>query len=200
MTWKERVLNHPIWFAGTILISGFAAGIATNAYLSKIGVPTTQSATDWSDEAREAGWISKVDCPAYPVSASITAPGDGAEVGVRTFAADNSDLNTDVVVQTSRPIPEANSVGLIVNEVGTTNFHVVFPVWSAAADRQVFRDSDLVLLPFKMGDATKELKLWAVVVDDERKVGTIFHSIEQVKASDPDMVISPGISLQVRRE
>ena len=185
-----------------LLLAGFIAGFSTYERIRRITGFKNAPNTKWQDMAREQDWIPKSECPAYPISLDITSPGDGTIVkylGIGTPA-----LETDLVIQSSRPIPLPTSMGLIYNEDGDSNFYVSFPYFNdyfpdplGRNSRKIFRREEFVFLPFQPKDGTK-LNLWAIAVADQRMVGSVYSSLEQIETSTSGAVISEKISITLR--
>jgi hypothetical protein len=52
-------------------------------------------------------------------------------------------------------------------------------------------------LPFSATPGTS-INLWAIVVDERKKFGTLYSSIEQITTSGTEVTLSPKISVAVR--
>ena len=197
MSLKDKIDNNLTLFVLGFLVTGFVAGFGSCKVLSDMGAtkqPTTVTSsppTPWVEIARKAKWVPMNECPAYPVSINITSPGGGSHIGVSTLG----DVYTDLVVQTSRPLPPTADVALVVNEENAPNVYVSFPPFRANNQRTLFRVSYFRLSNRPGKGAT--LNFWALVVDDRSKFGSIYSSIDQVKASASDVTLSPKISLTV---
>jgi hypothetical protein len=148
MSFKESVENNAIWFASGIAITAFVAGFGAKAVVFPDAPRSPDSPiSDWKPEAAKAGWIPQSGCPAYPVSAAITSPGDGTVVSVSSSSVDSTIL-ADLVVQASRPIPKGSSLGYIINQEGTTNFYMLFPHFTTSDDNTSFRYDKYIHIPF----------------------------------------------------
>lgn len=197
MTFKEQLESNPVWFASGIIIAGFIAGYSVSQAL--IGHTPISTEANWQKQAQDAGWILKADCAAYPLKVTISAPGDGSSIPFSTYGSSSALIKTAVVIQTNRPLPEANAVGYIWNQTGSPNYYVVMPSLTSDENRKVFREEYGVELPFKP-DGNAPVTLRAFVTDDAKKIGETYSSIDQVKASDPNVVFSEPLSLNFHPE
>jgi hypothetical protein len=196
---KELIENNTTLSILGLLLAGFVAGIATYGFMAGFGAnksrtnPASCSTQDWQPLARKSDWLPKLECPAYPVSIRINSPGTGS-----VLQKDYEKIYTDLVIQTSRPLPETNSVGLVINEVGQPNFYVVFPNLVANETRTIFRDSYSVSLPFDPDDGAS-VSLWAIVVQDRTQFGSNYSSLDQIKSSGSDVTISQATNIKVTK-
>ena len=79
MTWKDKVENNITLFVLGLLATGFASGFGAYKLLLDGG---WELQTPWQLEAKKANWRPANECPAYPVSVSITSPGNGSIIKV----------------------------------------------------------------------------------------------------------------------
>jgi len=196
---KDNFENHPVVFGLSLIVAGFIAGFGTCKVMSDMAGPTDlrgalSSETTWQDKARKADWVPRSECAAYPVSISLLSPGNGSVIDLS-----DSTLYADVVLQASRPVPETTVLGLVVNESEKANYYVLFPHLSADSEKKVFRRDTLLSLPFKPSP-TSELNVWALLVDDQKKFGSVYSSIEQIKSNSIDVVLSPQVTLQLQEK
>ncbi len=199
MSLREKVEDHILWFSLSLVVTGFVAGFGAHAALSNAltsQVTGTQQG-NWEELAKSADWIPKGDCAAYPVSLTIAGPGSGSTVDVSNFEASASSLDTDLVVQANRPLPQSNAVGLITNEPGTPNYYVSFPPFDSDDARKVFRETAPIILGEKLNDKSTELNMWALLTDSSAKFGAVYSGLDQIRASDPNATLSAKVSLKV---
>jgi len=194
MSFKQKLEDNPLWFGLSIAVVTFGMGWAASQAISQAS--HTSGSQDWTDQAKSAGWAPKKECPAYPLNIQVTAPGDGASVEFTTGGGSQM-LRTAIVIQSERPIPVSNHVGYIWNPKGDNNYYVAFPPRTYESPQKVFRDNDYVSLPFSLS-VPGYLNLWAVVTDDSEKLEGTYTSLDQIKKSDPDAMISAPIMLSVR--
>jgi hypothetical protein len=203
MTLKERIENNIVLSVLGLLAVGFGTGFGAQKMISEGSTPSSTNApvcaaqVPWADTARKSDWVPKNECPAYPVSINVTSPGDGSTIKISSPPSDPY-ASTDLVIQSSRPLPSSTSVGLIFNQEKLPNFYVVFPYLKIDESRKVFRIEQYVKLPFRP-ELNSALGIWAIIVDDKGKFGSVYSSLDQVKASGSDVTISPKISLNVQQ-
>jgi hypothetical protein len=201
MSLKERIENNLTIFFLTTLLAGFLAGIS--AYqgilqisgLETVAQGTSGSVADWQDVARKQGWIAQAECPAFPISITITSPGNEAIVEFSDYLGG---LLTDVVVQATHPIPSSTQIGYVFNEEANPNYYVVFPEFYPNKSRQIFRDTTIIHLPFQPLDKSK-LRIWAVAVPDRDTVGSVYSDTKQILNSSPGAVMSESISITIQK-
>lgn len=193
---KDKFENHPVVFGLTLVVAGFIAGFSTCTVMSEMAGPSGSAGpgTTWQDQARKADWVPRNECVAYPVSIGLTSPGNNSVVEIS-----DSIMYVDLVLQASRPVPDKAVLGLVVNEAKQANYHVVFPSFETDQERKVFRRDNLLSLPFKPTPKSN-LNLWAVLVDDPKKFGSVYSSIEQIKSSSSDVVLSHQVLLQTKEK
>jgi hypothetical protein len=199
MTIRERIENHLGLVIGAFVVTSFAAGFGAYATIQSISArPDQESGTmvDWEDTARQQGWVPKGECPAVPVSLTISSPGDQAIVNISP-GTDATSTDADLVVRSSYPIIETMDLGVVYNEEGTSNFYVDFPLVEAAEDRKVFRTAYRLSIPFVLR-RSGSLNIWAFVVDDESSIGNVFSSLSQIQDSNETVVLSPKTTLQLK--
>jgi hypothetical protein len=109
MTLKERVENNVVVFLLGSLVTGFVAGFGAHQVIMGMAGLAETNATDWKEAAKDAGWIPREECPAFPINLRIASPGDVAVVPYSS--AGTPALRTDLVIHSSRPIPLPTSVG-----------------------------------------------------------------------------------------
>lgn len=197
MTLKEKIENNLTLYTLGLLLAGFLAGVGLYKSALEIAGPKTAdtSPTSWNPIARAADWLPKAECPAYPVSLNLSSPGNGSSVGVS-----GTTIYSDIVIQASRPIPDANALGLIVNHEGDNNYYVVRG-FGLKADpiKKVFKSERFIFLPYKP-KADGKLNIWAFTVDDGNKLGTVYGSLDQVKDGASEMTISQKVVILLRPE
>jgi hypothetical protein len=194
---KDKIENNLTLYTLGLLLSGFLAGIGVYKSALEIAGPKAPdtSPSSWSPVARAADWLPKGECPAYPVSLALSSPGSGASVGVS-----GETIYSDVVIQASRPIPDANAVGLIVNHEGDNNYYVVRDFGlKADSIKKIFKSEKFIFLPYKPKSDGK-LNIWAFTVDDENKLGTVYGGLDQVKDAASEMTISQKVVVLLRPE
>lgn len=192
MTWKDKVENNITLFVLGLLATGFGSGFTASKLLPGGDL---QSQTPWQLEAKKANWTPASDCPAYPVSISIASPGNGSVVKV--YAGDA--IEEELVVHTSRPLPRSSVVGIISNVEGNMNYYLSFPSFEITANNTVFRKYEIVNFHKEVASA-ENVNLWAAIVDDESKYGSIYSSLEQITSSSKDVTLSQKITLRVEHK
>lgn len=195
MTLKEKIENSPVLYTLGLLATGFVAGLGAYKGILEIAGPrpTDISPSSWMPVARSSDWLPKSECPAFPVSLSLSNPGSGSLLGVS-----GDTIYSDIVIQASRPLPETNVVGLILNQEGDPNFYVARS-FGLRADpvRRIFKSEKFVFLPFEPKHEGK-LHIWAFSADDANKLGTAYGSLEKVKQSVADITLSSAVVINVK--
>lgn len=194
MTLKEKIENNLTLYTLGLLFTGFIAGVGVYRGVIEIAGPKTADVSQqaWDSAARSAGWIPKTECPAFPLSIALTSPGAGSIVGAR-----DETINSDVVVQTTRPLAPNNVVGLILNQEGDPNHYISRYVLEPDDSRRVFRSEKYIFLPFKV-KAEGKLNMWAFVADDRGKLGTVYGSLVQVQKGSPEITLSEKVVITLR--
>jgi hypothetical protein len=199
MSFKESLENNAVWYASGIAITAFVAGLGAKAVVFPDTPKSPDSSiSEWKEEATKSGWVPQSGCPAYPVSATITSSGDGTVVSVSNSSSESS-IVADLVVQTSRPIPKGSSVGYIINQDGTTNFYMLFPYFKTSDDNTIFRDDKFINVPFVIKSGST-INMWAAIVDNAQHFGSVYASIEQIKKSGSDVMVSPKVSMKTEEK
>jgi hypothetical protein len=102
-------------------------------------------------------------------------------------------LQADVIVESSRPLPAIDQVGIVFNEEGADNYYVVFPNAVAENNRSRFRASPPIEFPIKLAES-KVVNIWGVTVEGKGTLGSVYGSLDLIKAA------SPSVSLTDRRQ
>jgi hypothetical protein len=191
MTLKERIENNLTLYTLTMLLAGFIAGVATYKFLLDISAVKPLAggeckADTWQASARQASWIQLNECPAFPMEFKLTSPGNGAVVNIEANYEDW--FQTPVVFASTRPLPKNSNIGVIFKPADSSNYTVIFPGFERTGSENVYRRNNKITLPFKLKAGKLELR--ALVVDDERKLGQQFGSLDQIKSSDSSVFIS----------
>jgi hypothetical protein len=197
-TWKERLENNPVIYFLGVAITSYGLGFGSYATLEKIwGQSPEQACTQqqWSAAARNADWLPRSLCPAYPVSVALLSPGNGTIVSV--FYYGSYKANVELVIKASRPIPEASAVGLVAHVEGDQNYYLIFPDLSRDETRTIFRETQLEVPLYPANDS--QLQLWAVLVDNKGSFGSTYGSLEQIKSSSAEVTLSPMTTLTAKR-
>jgi hypothetical protein len=63
----------------------------------------------------------------------------------------------------------------------------------------VFREEKYVFLPFRPKESAV-LNIWAIAVADQREVGSLYSSLEQVRTNAPGAVISEKTSIVLTKD
>ena len=195
MSLKDKIENNLVIFTLGLLFTGFGAGYAAHKEIQGFaGSSESSNITNWEPIARAAGWIPSTECPAFPVSVALTSPGNRTTVDVS-----DDKLYTDLVIQCTRTLPLSNSVGIIINQEGDSNFYIgKYSVSAVDESRKVFRGEVYVFLPFKPRPGST-ITMWAYIATDENQVGTVYGSISQIKQASPEIVVSEGITLTLKQ-
>ena len=185
MEFKRTFENHVVGFGLTMIAIGFGSGAVAVKFLidAQPGSKMAITGEGWEASARKANWSPRADCPAYPVSVSLTSPGSGVRLKMR-----RDTFYSDLVIQSTRAVPEASSIGLILNAAGDTNYYVIFPYLEANPSRTAFK-RQLLELPFFPKDLS-DIRVWTVLVADKSGFGAVYSSLDQVKAVSNDTFIS----------
>jgi hypothetical protein len=191
LTLKQRLENNIVLVVLTTAVAAFGAGFGSHAAITGSTGGTASTNTDWEVMAREKTWIPKAECPAFPISLRVLSPGDGATVERVGHWA-----QMDLVVSSSRPVPEKDAVGVVYNTDGETNYYVKFPGFQANENRTAFRTSHQGL-DILSEDAGKRLNVWALAVEDQNLLGSVYGSLEQIKAISSSVFISDKVTVNV---
>jgi hypothetical protein len=190
VTLKERFENNFTLFVLGLMVAGFLAGVGVyKALLELTRLPEVSggaSAENWQEEAKRANWMPNADCPAYPVTISITSPGNGSIVK----GPEHSHFETEVVIQSSRPIPDSSQIGIITNIQGDGNYYLDFPSYNTDEKRTIFRIYDFNDFNAEIG-RDKVVNLWAILVDNTMK-------FDQITSSTKDAVLSAHINIALQ--
>ena len=189
MSIKTAIEENTVLAVLGLLAVGFTSGWGAHVALGTQGGGKGDSKTDWQAAATKEGWIPKTACPGFPLSLRIISPGDGASVSYFSNL-----LRADFIVSASRPIPESEAIGIIFNVEGEANFYVTFPHFDVNQTRTAFRDEGSTSFPMKL-DGQKRLNLWALVIEDKREVGSVYASLDQIRAVSPSIFVSDKISI-----
>jgi hypothetical protein len=188
---KERIENNAaILFCGAA-IAGSGAGYGTHSAIAGSPLFGAAPPVDWQATAKEKGWIERNTCPGLPIVLRILSPGDNATVEYST-----GDLSTDLIISSTQPLPGNESVGFVMNAEGDTNFYVDFPYFEANEQRTSFRDSRFVKIRKKIEKPT-HVDIWAVLIDDKRKLGSVYGSLDQIKAVSDTVFLSNKIGINI---
>lgn len=199
---REKIENNLGLVIGGFVIASFAAGFgaygAIQSVASTASTASEQShSASWQDDARKDGWLPRVECPAYPISLTISSPGDQAVVGWSSWGSEARFLAA-LVIKSTYPIAETMQVGVVFNEEGTGNYYVEFSaLLQSNDDRKIFRESEGFSVPF-VPSGQKTINMWALAVDEPRSIGNVFSSLRQIQDSNPTVVLSPQIAIQPR--
>lgn len=200
MTLKERIENNLTLYTLGLLLTGFVGGITTYKFLIDANSPIVRpdgqcKADDWQSSARKEQWIPKQECPALALDLKITSPGDKSIINIDPN--NRSRLETPVVIVANHVLPEQSNIGLVVKPSDEENFYVVFPFFDRATNRLTLRTTYAVDFPFHLKPESV-VELRAIIVDDEKKVGSQFTSIDQIKSTDSSVYVGGPISLKFR--
>lgn len=200
MSLREKIEDHLGLIIGGFVVAGFVAGFGAYGAIQSISAdPGSGKVGNWEEIARQEGWVPKGECPAFPISLTISSPGDQAIVDVEPGQG-FSELDADLVIRSSYPVAESMDMGIVFNEEGSGNFYVAFPLLDPGENRKVFRaSSDRYWAPFKLS-GSRQLNLWALAVEDQSSVGSIYASLEQIRQSDETVVLSPKVSIQLKEK
>jgi hypothetical protein len=193
-TIKERIENNIVVVVLGTAVAAFSAGWGAHVAIGGNGTVSNQGSsqgTDWQATATQKGWIDKNVCPALPVTLRILSPGDNA-----TIEYGSGDLYSDLIINASQPLPSAGAVGYIANVEGDTNFYVMFPTFYPNEQRTTFRDSNFIRFPKKITKPS-HVDMWALLIDDERNLGSVYGSLDEIKAVSNTIFLSQKIGIAV---
>jgi hypothetical protein len=193
-TVKERLENNIVLVVLTTAVAAFSAGFGAHAAIAgnnnaSSGQP--DQTVDWQTTAKEKGWIDKGMCPAMPVVLRVLSPGDNATV---QFGL--GDLKTDLVISSSQPLPTADSVGFIIKAEEDTNYYVSFPYFNDNESHTLFRDDHFVQIAKKIEKPT-HVDMWGIVIDDKRRLGSVYGSMDEIKSVSNTIFLSEKIGITV---
>lgn len=194
-TLRERLEDNVVYVFGAALVTGFVAGFGAREILPDSGAPASQ----WEDKARSADWLPKADCPAFPIVLDVKGPGDGSEVPAE-LSGRSWWLKTDVAIVASHPISEGTTVGLIFNKAGTTNYYIDKGYGLRSNDkRDSFYSGEVGIdLPEALTlEPNAALNIWAVATDNESQLGSIYSSLDQIKATSSTIVLSGKVTVHL---
>lgn len=183
-----------------MLLAGFTAGVTSyKFFLDSLGTNQQSSAACkaevWQEAARKAAWIQSSECPAYPLELKVTSPGSGSVVtGDPRYP---NWLLTPVVVAGTRPLPKNSHIGLIFKPADSANYYVIFPGFLPTNSENIFRRDLRMEMPFLLKPGLN-IEVRALIVDDDRKIGNQFTSIEQIKGADSSVFVSDLIVLNIK--
>jgi len=171
------------------MIAGFIAGYGVHSAIT--ASPLFGAVVDWQATAKAKGWIPNSACPALPVVLDISSPGSNA-----TIENEYGVLHTDVIVRSSRPLPEAESVGIVFAEENC-DYYVIFPNFDINATRTVFREDRMTISPIR-ADSHGSLNIWAFAIDDKTQIGSHYGTLEEINAISPNLFLSHSVTIYVR--
>ena len=82
------------------------------------------------------------------------------------------------------------TMGIIYNIDIEPNYSVEFPSWDINEERTDFHKYDSLIKVRGSDTAPKPVNLWAIVVPDEKAMGSIYGSLGQIQTLSPSIVIS----------
>src|SRR5690349_19467182 len=110
----QTMLKTYVWPLVLAVFSGAGVFFFTHDWedsaRQKKGVPQAE----WQGEARRRGWLPTGECPASPTTVALTSPGDGALVEISNYEPSASTLRTDLVIKTSKALPETETIGIVI--------------------------------------------------------------------------------------
>jgi hypothetical protein len=199
MTLKERIENNLTLYTLGLLLTGFLAGLGTFKFLleatgqaTSVGMQCTGES--WKPPARQAAWIPTSECPAYPLELKLSSPGSNTVVAMQ--AGRDRWFDTPLVVGASRPLPEKINIGIVFKPLDSPNYYVLFPGFTEAGSRANFRRDLFVELPFALKKGMS-IELRATVIDNRDKLGTVYSDLEQIRAADPSVFLSPPVQVRI---
>jgi hypothetical protein len=188
MAIKELLVDVGVPVAAA-MISGLTVWFVTPDWETSARTKGWVSSAEWQAGARRADWIPKGECPAYPVTVKIVSPGEGASLRVK-----EDTIYSRFVIETSRPIADADAIYLIVQRLGDPNIYILKRIYG--------NSSGLVKLPFKIAQPGK-VSFWAIVVPrspgaatDERE-GEIYTDVAQIRALKDLLCISDPVQISL---
>ena len=199
MTLKERIENNLTLYTLGLLLTGFLAGIGTFKFLQDATGQTTVAIAqctgeNWKPPARQASWAPTSECPAYPLELKLNSPGHNAVVAMRQ--SQDRWFDTPLVVGSSRPLPEKTNIGVVFKPTDSPNFYVLFPGFTEAGSRAIFRRDLFVEVPFALKKGMS-IELRAAIIDNREKLGSVFTDLEQIRAADPSVFLSQPIQVRI---
>lgn len=205
-TLKEKIENHIGLYSAGLAIVSFVAGFGAHSAVITSNNRNDASIVkdcDWKTTAEKEGWLPKLECPSYPVELKISSPGNQSTI---TFdnAYSRKFLETNLIVQSSRPILNSTSIGVIIKDINNPNYYVIFPNLISNDNKTVFRTIGNLEIPFEpvfsgsKDDKQKEnsqMSVWVLATNEEKAIGSIYSSLEQVKNSVSGTVISEKVDI-----
>jgi hypothetical protein len=199
MTLKERIENNLTLYTLSLLLAGFVAGLGTYKFFLEVLGPKASITSEcigesWKAPARQAAWLPPNECPAYPMEMKLTSPGNNAVVSMKSR---ETWFDTPVVVTSTRPLPEKSNIGVVFKPTESPNYYVFFPGFTEAGSRSTFRYDSFIDLPFAL-KPDMAIELRALVIDNKQKLGSVFSTIDQIRASDSSVFLSEPVQLRVK--
>jgi hypothetical protein len=188
---KDSILVKFLVPIASAIVTGFVVYFLTPGWAKTARQNGWIPPIEWKEKARSEHWVPKSECAAYPVRLQITSPGDKSSVSV-AIVGNKTSLRTDFVIHSSRPIPSANKIGIIVFEEGRSNYYVIFPEFVTKDRRRVFRREVYLYMPFEIKHDSK-IKFWALLIENLSSIGEVYSNIEQIKGLPVETTISEPI-------
>jgi hypothetical protein len=181
---KQRLEDNIVVVVLSTAVTAFGTGFVASRNMA----PNTAGGGDWQAYAKSNGWVERSECNAILVTLRILSPGDNSSV---PFGSLRGTLSTDLVISSSQSIPTTAAMGWVVKIEGDDNYYVAFPAFTINDSRTLFRDTNPVDLPVRP-PPPRHVDIWALLVDDKNKLGSIYGSLDQIKSA-ANVVLSEKI-------
>lgn len=199
MSLKEKAENNIVIYTAGCIFTGFMAGFGVSQFFAQSA--TSASSSDqqctkqavWQAAARKDQWLPVEECPVHALEARLTSPGSGTLIQIDPDRPEA--LRSSFVLSSTRTLAQKSDIGLLFQVRNSPNIHVLFPGFLGGRDGGVYRRDISTDLPFKLVPGMT-IDVWGLIVDDKRRVGDLYSSLEQVKQGAPGAYITERVTVQ----
>ncbi len=149
----------------------------------------------WQTLATLNDWIPEEECPGKPIKLTITSPVNGLSLRVSNYGS-NSELLSPFIVKSSHPISEDWHIGLLSKGNKSSQYTLIFRRPNTKLSLTEYVWNNLKAVP---EHDSNSVEIRAVLVDDYRRVGEYFSSVQQVIESDGVFSVSAPITVNIEK-
>ncbi len=147
----------------------------------------------WQTLAKLNGWIPEEECPGKPIKLTITSPVDGLSLDYANYG-EQKEFFSSFVVKASHPIAKDWYLGILSKSNNTPQYRLSFP----SPDNKLTKTEHVwYRLKAYANDRAASVEVRAVLVDDYRRVGEHFSSVQQVINSDGVYSVSEPVIIKI---
>lgn len=145
----------------------------------------------WQTLASLNGWIPADECPGKPIKLSITSPVNDLQLKYNDYGV-HKELFSSLVVKASHPISDDWHLGILSKGENDDQYQLSFPWPDNKLTNTEFVWNRLQVVA---NNGSKSAEVLVVLVDDYRRVGEHFSSVQQVIESDGVYSVSEPITV-----